>query len=263
MPFTGFAVSVRGASHEKSGLPCQDSARVYISDKLAIAAVSDGHGSEKHFRSASGSEMAARIAIRSLTDFCERNGGLGNIFSSDPENAARRIAGNIICGWNDEIAAHLRFSPLNETERSISEKFGGLSPEIMYGATLILAAADSSGVFGLQIGDGSFTLSADGAECFPMPEDERLMGNLTTSLCDCDAINSFRSFWRNGSFDSVMLSSDGLINSFVSREALLSFAKRTAALPANSTAALSEHLRERSHSGSQDDISVAVLRNDR
>ena len=51
MQFSGFAVSVRGASHEDSGTPCQDSARVLITDKLAVAAVSDGHGSEKHFRS--------------------------------------------------------------------------------------------------------------------------------------------------------------------------------------------------------------------
>lgn len=259
MPFRGFAVSVRGASHEENGLPCQDSARVYITEKLAIAAVSDGHGSEKHFRSDAGSEMAARIAIRSLTDFYERNGSLSAIFSGNTQEAARRIAGNIICGWNDEIAAHLGFSPLSRREKDISEKYGGLSPEIMYGATLILAAADSEGVFGLQIGDGSFTLSAGGEMQLPMPEDERLMGNLTTSLCDCDAINSFRSFYRRGTFDSIMLSSDGLINSFVSREDFLSFSGRTAALSSEEIPALKLHLKERSRSGSMDDISAAVI----
>ena len=145
MQFSGFAVSVRGASHEDSGTPCQDSARVLITDKLAVAAVSDGHGSEKHFRSASGSEMAARVALRSVTDFCERNGSLGAVFLHDPREAARRIAGNIICGWNDEIAAHMRFSPLTPNERAIFEKYGGLQPEVMYGATLILAAAVHAG----------------------------------------------------------------------------------------------------------------------
>ncbi len=259
MPFRGFALSVKGASHESSGLPCQDSARVYIKDELAVAAVSDGHGSEKHFRSASGSEMAARIAIRSVTDFCEKNGSLKAIFSDDPREAARRIAGNIICGWNDEIAAHLRFSPLTEKERAVSEKFGGISQEVMYGATLILAAADGNGIFGLQIGDGSFTLEAGGSIRFPMPEDDRLMGNLTTSLCDCDAISSFRSFYRPGRFDSVMLSSDGLINSFVSREDFLRFSKRTAALQADDIPALEEHFRQRSRIGSRDDISAAVI----
>lgn len=260
MPFSGFAVSVRGASHEESGTPCQDSSRVYISDRLAVAAVSDGHGSEKHFRSSSGSEMAARIAIRSITDFCERNGSLGAVFAADPAEAARRIAGNIICGWNDEIAAHLAYSPLTDRERELSEKYGGLAPEIMYGATLILAAADKDGIFGLQIGDGSFVLAAGGKSELPIPEDERLMGNLTTSLCDCDAINSFRFFWRRGGFESAALSSDGLINSFVSREDFMSFARRTSALPQNELSALSQHLRERSRAGSRDDISVAVIR---
>lgn len=262
MPFRGFAVSVRGASHEESGLPCQDSARVYITDDLAVAAVSDGHGSEKHFRSDAGSEMAARIAIRSVTDFYERNGSLSAIFADDPREAARRIAGNIICGWNDEIAAHLGFLPLSSREREISEKFGGLPPEIMYGATLILAAADKSGFFGLQIGDGSFTLNIGGNMILPMPEDERLMGNLTTSLCDCDAIYSFRSFYREGDFDSIMLSSDGLINSFVSREDFLSFSGRTAALSENDIPALTKHLKERSRCGSLDDISVAVIKSE-
>ena len=260
MPFDGFAVSVRGASHEENGTPCQDSARVYISDKLAVAAVSDGHGSEKHFRSDAGSEMAARIAIRSVMDFCERNGSLSDIFSRDPGEAARRIAGNVICGWNDEIAAHLKFRPLNGQERTVCDKFGGLQPEVIYGATLILAAADSTGVFGMQIGDGSFVMTSGGEVRLPMPEDERLMGNLTTSLCDCDAINSFRSFWHEGDPQAVMLSSDGLINSFVSREDFLRFASRTSAISRDGVPALTEHLRERTRAGSRDDISVAVIR---
>lgn len=259
MPFSGYAVSVRGASHEENGTPCQDSARVYVSDGLAIAAVSDGHGSEKHFRSEAGSEMASRVAIRSVMDFCERNGSLSAVFSGDIREAARRIAGNIICGWNDEIAAHLAFSPLNDRERGISEKYGGLQPEVMYGATLLLAAADSGGLFGMQIGDGTFTLAADGEITFPMPEDERLMGNLTTSLCDSDAINSVRSFWRRGEFTAVTLSSDGLINSFLSRGDFTSFAARLPGLSREELPALREHLRERSRAGSRDDISAAAI----
>ena len=101
MPFSGFAVSVKGASHEKSGLPCQDSARVYVRDGLAVAAVSDGHGSEKHFRSASGSEMAARIAIRSMTAFCERKGGLAGIFADDglEDRFGRNVGGFSVRRW--------------------------------------------------------------------------------------------------------------------------------------------------------------------
>lgn len=93
-----------------------------------------------------------------------------------------------------------------------------------------------------------------------MPEDDRLIGSLTTSLCDCDAINSFRSFYREGEFDSIMLSSDGLINSFVTREDFLSFSGRTAALSQGDIPALTQHLKARSRCGSLDDISVSVIK---
>jgi hypothetical protein len=258
--YKGYALSVRGASHEEVGEPCQDSTRVHINSGLAVAAVSDGHGSEKHFRSACGSEMATRVAIRSICDFVERNGGLDELFESNPDNTARRIAANIICGWNSEIAAHMRFSPLKDRERAICEKYGGIANEIMYGATLIVAAETDRGCFGLQIGDGSFCALDGGVMTFPVPEDAKLMGNLTTSLCDSDAISSFRYFYKSGGFEGIMLSSDGLINSFVSVDDFLSFGGRVIdAVESDSVSFLSEHLKSRSRKGSRDDISVASI----
>ncbi|MBE6901503.1 MAG: protein phosphatase 2C domain-containing protein [Ruminococcaceae bacterium] len=260
MSFIGYAVSVKGASHEESGTPCQDSARVHITKDVAIAAVSDGHGSEKHFRSDAGSDMATRVAIRSLMDFTERNGGLDKMFRDNPENAARRIAGNIIYSWNGEIDAHMLYTPFTDAEHAISRKHGGIPVESVYGATLIVAAVTGRGLFGLQIGDGSFAAQERGAMRFPMPEDDRLIGNLTTSLCDNDAIGSFRWFYQAGTFQSVILSTDGLINSFRSSEDFLHFGERlTAAVSSKKTHELAEHLAERSKGGSRDDISVAVL----
>ena len=260
MPFTGYAVSVTGASHEDVGEGCQDSARVYLSDSFCVAAVSDGHGSAKHFRSAAGSEMATRIAIRSICDFYDRNGELSVFFRADPSAAARKIAANIICGWNDEIAAHIKMLPLTEDELAVSRKFGGLPTELIYGATLLLAVVTENDYFGLQIGDGCFTATVSGLPTFPMPEDERLVGNLTTSLCDSDAISGFRYVYRDERCDAITLSSDGLINSFLCAEDFLKFTRRiTDSVENNSTAALAEHLRIRSREGSRDDISVAVL----
>ncbi|MCH5197006.1 MAG: protein phosphatase 2C domain-containing protein [Oscillospiraceae bacterium] len=258
--FKGYALSVRGASHEDDGSPCQDSARVFTAEGFAVAAVSDGHGSEKHFRSASGSEMATRVAIRSICDFAERNNGLDGIFRNDPKNAARRIAANIICGWNNEIAAHIGLFPLNVYENAICEKHGGIPNEVIYGATLIVAGITENGCFGLQIGDGSFLALSGGEMFFPVPEDTKLVGNLTTSLCDSNAIDSFRSFYCEGSVSGVSLSSDGLINSFVNIEDFLKFGKRIlSAVESNTATALGEHLKMRSRSGSRDDISVAAI----
>lgn len=258
--FKGHSLSVRGAMHEADGSGCQDSARVYIGADFAVAAVSDGHGSEKHFRSAAGSEMATRVAIRSICDFRERNGGLDGIFADNPDNAARRIAANIICGWNSEIAAHLRALPLNPRETEIYAKYGGIADEVMYGATLIVAAMTENGCFGLQIGDGDFIAMDNGEMCSPMPVDTNLVGNLTTSLCDSDAIANFRHFYSPNRFEGVMLSSDGLIGSFGCVSDFMSFGQRVLnAVSSGNTAPLAEHLHMRSRSGSRDDISIAGI----
>lgn len=260
MGFKGYALSVKGASHEEDGSGCQDSARVYIGDGFAVAAVSDGHGSEKHFRSAAGSEMATRVSIRSICDFWERNGSLDDILRCDTNKAARRIAANIICGWNSEIAAHLRLLPLNDREKIIFDKHGGIPDEVMYGATLIVAVTTKSGCFGLQIGDGNFCADNGGEMVQPMPEDAKLIGNLTTSLCDNNAIGSFRCFYRERPFGGVMLSSDGLINSFLNENDYLKFGRRVlTAVSTETTAELGRHLKTRSRQGSRDDISVAAV----
>lgn len=260
MKFKGCALSVRGASHEEAGECCQDSARIFTSEGFAVAAVSDGHGSEKHFRSAVGSEMATRIAIRSVCDFSERNGGLDRLFRSDPDNTARRIAANMICGWNGEISAHLGLFPLTPHEQAVCDKYGGIPAESMYGATLIAAAVTNQGYFGLQIGDGTLCALSGGEMTTPMPADAALIGNLTTSLCDSDAISSFRYFYISGKTEGLMLSSDGLINSFLCEEDFLKFGRRVInSVESGSDSFLGEHLKNRSRLGSRDDISVAAL----
>lgn len=258
MPFSGFAVSVKGASHEEKHLPCQDSSRVYIDEAFAVAAVADGHGSERHFRSASGSEMATRVAIRSIMDFRERNGGLAEALRGSPETAARRIAANIICCWNYETSAHLRYLPLNAEERAICDRYGGVKTETIYGSTLILVYMERDICFGLQIGDGSLTMNVHGITTMPMPSDDRLVANRTTSLCDSDAIGGFRHFVYNGQTDGAALSSDGLINSFVSIDDFLGFSGRNTFYSGRSSD-LAEHLRKRSETGSKDDISFAAI----
>lgn len=258
--YKGNAVAVRGAYHEEDGSCCQDSARVYIADDYAIAAVSDGHGSEKHFRSAAGSEMAARIAVRSLCDFRERNGGFAEMFRRDERNAARRIAANMICRWNSEIASHIGTKPLDKTESAINRKYGGISNEVMYGATLIVACMFEGGCFGLQIGDGNVCALSGGKMILPMPDDAKLIGNLTTSLCDSDAIDNFRYFYTKQSVSGIMLSSDGLINSFVNTEDYLKFGQRVfEAVKSGLTNSLEEHLKTRSREGSRDDISISAI----
>ena len=59
-----FGRSVKGASHVRSGMPCQDSLRIEeVSSKLSIIAAADGHGSDKSPRSDRGSTIAVKCIL--------------------------------------------------------------------------------------------------------------------------------------------------------------------------------------------------------
>src|SRR5436305_13472733 len=74
--FAGWRVggaSVRGASHVRASLPNQDSfacwAEAGTSPAGAVVAVSDGHGSTRHFRSETGSKLAVEAALEIIREF--------------------------------------------------------------------------------------------------------------------------------------------------------------------------------------------------
>ena len=49
--FNGFSYSVKGVSHERKGIVCQDASSHRVAERYAVCVVADGHGSKKHFRS--------------------------------------------------------------------------------------------------------------------------------------------------------------------------------------------------------------------
>lgn len=50
-------ISIRGYSHLLSNKECQDSSISWRGKKYSAVIISDGHGGEKYFRSAKGSEI--------------------------------------------------------------------------------------------------------------------------------------------------------------------------------------------------------------
>lgn len=68
-----FNVTKMGASHLKSGKPCQDYSLSWESDnkEIQIAIVCDGHGGETYVRSDVGSKLAAEIALTNIRCFVE------------------------------------------------------------------------------------------------------------------------------------------------------------------------------------------------
>ena len=66
----------RGAAHRAAGIPNQDAvATVPLESGGRVAAVADGHGHSRHFRSARGAQLAVSIACQAARDLATRPGG--------------------------------------------------------------------------------------------------------------------------------------------------------------------------------------------
>lgn len=268
MSFKGFNISIQGFSHIVKGLVCQDSSSFYCNDNIAIAVVADGHGSQKHFRSDIGSKIAVETSIASIKNFLEDKASFDIAISNNYSKVLTRIESNILLNWNNSINEHYLSNPLTEIELSkLSDiEFDYTNIESIYGSTLILAAITSEYWFGIQIGDGNcVSVYPNGDATILIPDDSRLVANLTTSLCDSDAIHNFRHYFSTEIPTAILVSTDGLSSSFFDQSSFLNFNRRIVNQLndySNTLENLTEHLHKRSKNGSLDDISIAVVYED-
>src|ERR1700677_169319 len=81
------AARARGASHERSGSPNQDSGRTVLigSGGGAVIAVADGHGDSLHARSDRGSRFAIEAAFEVLTNWIASASGSEDAIRSSAE----------------------------------------------------------------------------------------------------------------------------------------------------------------------------------
>jgi len=266
--FKGFSHRAQGASHIAKNLPCQDNAKHYESSNLGIAVVSDGHGSEKHFRSAIGSKIATEISIQAIKDFIARENDYIDAIVSDVDKILKQLESNIIYRWNEAVYKHLTENPeVTEEEKLL---YGDVDLKIgtrVYGATLIAAVITEKYWFVLQIGDGACVTVIDTETAkILVPEDERLVFGFTTSLCDSNAIDNFRHYFHEISEETPMplgliVSSDGLVDSYES-DVFLGFNCKmlnTFSSQDITSEEIETFLLSISEKGSKDDISVAGI----
>ncbi|MBS1850458.1 MAG: protein phosphatase 2C domain-containing protein [Acidobacteria bacterium] len=258
--------SIRGASHLRSGLPNQDACEYWVSSEggAAVLAVSDGHGSARHFRSHLGAQLAARTALVVLRNAIEA----GNEFS--PE-----LPKLLTTAWLSAANAHLQKNPFQEEELAAVVAAEGeearasiaANPSVAYGATLLVVSATKNGMSYLQLGDGDIIV-VDGAgnTTRPLPEDARLIGNQTTSLCQPESWNEFRARFVPGEEPPalVLLSTDGYANSFRSEQDFLQIGRDYLQMLGERglegvLAELPAILEEASAKGSGDDITLGLL----
>jgi serine/threonine protein phosphatase PrpC len=220
--------SVRGALHVRDGLPNQDALATWMSSEpaapVAIVTVADGHGGARHFRSAVGARLAVDLSLNVLREMAAR-------FDTVDDAERARISAidaplRIVNAWTDAVHAHLEANPIAEQEWSVLEAVDGVlavemvrhEPLFAYGATLLAALVTEQCVVLMQLGDGDIlVVEGDGTARRPVPSDERLVGNLTTSLCRSDAWRDFRCAVLPQGRDSaplVLLATDGYANSF-------------------------------------------------
>ncbi|HYJ84967.1 MAG TPA: PP2C family serine/threonine-protein phosphatase [Pyrinomonadaceae bacterium] len=219
--------SVRGASHERSGLPNQDAIR-WLPESGAgpslVLAVADGHGSAKYSRSHVGASLAVETTAQLMYEFVAGQTGADNL-SLTKRAAEEWLPGALVRAWLAAVAEHASVHPLSDVEldalggnrsdlaSSINEKLS-----IAYGTTILATAVTESFVLYLQLGDGEIlTVTTRGEVSRPLCKDDRLFANETTSLCAPEAWRDFRvSFQHRPQMEPalILLSTDGYPNSF-------------------------------------------------
>lgn len=203
-----FHETVRGHLHVMNEFPCEDSSASYSAEdgKYHIAIVADGHGSKSCFRSDYGSKVATEVAMECLQQFAEATLASEEVedrfykdMFSNPryrQMTIRRLTDTIIAGWHDRVLENYKNDPpsVEEMGESAAEYEGGKNFVHIYGTTLIAALWMPKCLVLVHQGDGRCDVFySDGSVDQPIPWDSRCEDTVTTSLCDEDVTDSFRS----------------------------------------------------------------------
>lgn len=266
--FTGFKAVAPGFSHNQRN--CQDAADAVVLGSAAIALVADGHGSRRHFRSAKGADIAVQVAREGITRFIEdTRGNLKKI----GENL-QHLKGHIIYRWREEVLRDITQRPFTEAEIEICAE-NNMNPEdendkaVIYGSTLVGAAIAEEFWFVIQIGDGECVVITDAgtAEIGIGEKDKRLAFGRTTSLCNADALDSFRDNCGRHII-GIIVASDGVTDSFIRndredkyKDFTLKLLENFVKFPDTAEQELRDFLPKLSERGSKDDVALAGIFN--
>lgn len=271
--------SIRGCSHVRAGLPNQDAIgwnpESGFGSRL-ILALSDGHGSSKSFRSHQGAAFAVQACLeecQSLLEWTQATPNLSAIKRTATEHLPQRITRR----WKQLVDEHLLDNPASteELEKAINgatvpinEESLKKNPWVWYGATLVGVVVTDTFIIYFQVGDGEILTVSEAKEVRrPIPPDERLLGNDTTSLCSEKPWLDFRIVFQaltTAQPALILLSTDGYINSFTDVEEFMKVGPDFLNLiNANGLDAvngkLEEWLMEASQKGSGDDITLGII----
>ncbi|MDR2535743.1 MAG: protein phosphatase 2C domain-containing protein [Treponema sp.] len=277
--FTGFKAIAPGFSHKDMSF-CQDAVDVILlgdEKRIGIALVADGHGSKRHFRSDQGAKLAVKVAKEAITQFIEITERKHVVFwdkhtRGNPkkiDETLKQLESNIIYCWREAVLQNIKINPFTKEERSICTE-NNIDTEnendlvAIYGSTLLGAVITEQFWFAIQIGDGACVVITDqGKAEVGMPEDRRLEFGRTTSLCNTDALESFRYNFGNH-IVGITVASDGVTDSFIPDKYTdfnMQLLKKFVAYPDLAERHLQQFLPKLSERGSNDDVSLAGIFN--
>lgn len=276
--------SVRGASHKRKSLPNQDAIKISFDHQLPIIlAISDGHGSAKSFRSQTGSEIAVNKAIEAIQELFPTISEQIEQQSFRPFSETVNLLENILprkivhkwkeCIDNQSAITEEEWENLEQQEGKKAKQLVVENPTIAYGATLLCVFVTDFFILYLQLGDGDILcVNEEGQVTRPLPPDERLLANETTSLCLKNAWKDFRIHIEPYPPATtkkkpvlILVSTDGYGNSYASEEDLCEVARehldhiRQYGVE-KIEKELSQLLEEVSTKGSGDDITLGMIR---
>lgn len=269
----GISAITIGQSHIDNKIECQDYTILDLDRKdYIMGAVADGHGSKKHFRSASGSEFAAESAKESIYEYMKDYEKFVQAYNTDKQYLVNRIIKMLIAKWHEKIQEDLNKKPITQEEidKNLDGNLNNDKIASIYGTTLLVGVMSEKCNFGFLIGDGSFVVIDKHGKAYIPIEDENSKANYTTSLSSSDSFNGFAIHFFDEMPFSIMLSTDGLVKSFGNDNDFLDYNQAIAMELGkldnqDKMIEMEDRLvrlfEQRSRDGSEDDISISVIFN--
>jgi serine/threonine protein phosphatase PrpC len=276
-PWQVFGQSVRGASHERTGMPNQDAISWLPASGTGsslVLAVADGHGSARYSRSHIGAGLAVAVASQLIQDFLAGQTDADNL-SVVKRAAEEWLPGALVRAWLEAVGEHLKENPLSEDELDVlsrghsdSSQLDDARLAIAYGATVLVAGVTGAFVLYLQLGDGEILTVTDGGEVSkPLAKDPRLFANETTSLCAPEAWRDFRVGFQpitRAQPALILLATDGYPNSFRDETGFLKVGSDMLKIVrAEGLGSVKEKLEswltDSTNAGSGDDVTLGIL----
>ena len=180
------AASVQGASHVRSGVPCQDfSVVVDLADRGLLLACSDGAGSAQ--RADVGAETACRALVDAVHRFADSGGRIDTLTM---DTAAT---------WLDAVRAAIQ-----------SQADAESLPTREFACTLVAALVGEGSSAFLQIGDGAIVAATAAASEVVFWPEQGEYANTTYFVTGVDAHQRLRLDVRPTPVHDVALFTDGL-----------------------------------------------------